>query len=703
MAIELRSWLNESGHAETFSRLVAKYSTVEELAAASAADIGAAIGDAMRGTAISQLARRAVAATSSAILDNAASEAEAAKRRAENRARRREAEPDSTVNLGPQSPQGSANGPSPIAVNSPPSTGRSPISLAKVSVETAAPPVGVSLLKPGSLTGAALKTGVNLAKPSSASGAALAATAPATSAARAHFSERPSQNYDIGSGSAHPDRVAPDAPQGTATSERKKPNMAAILLGTALVAVLAIGIVMLNRKPVEQKMPDATPSPQAVVAPAPIGDPAATGSQPSASVNSTGISNGGGRPAPPTELPPEHKNKPTQLVAGHSSFVPGQPGDVPTPPVGTEFAVASVSDLPSARSASWPPNDVALAQLGELSDIRGRMASAHAWNLESLGNKQPSDIIQILGTNFQHMPYDERSYMQLWAQVAEDSPATGHVVWFAEGKFLGVVVRAPAAADISGRLQAEFGRGPDVEDPVQTETGRVTRRIWLQGNDVYSLRFGKPNETLLVARRSVYTRWRMLERQVENADHLFAEADKAANEIPPKLDEAEAGFKKCLELVPYYTRALGRLGKLAYWRGKYEDATRILDEGLGLVRNRDIRGDMLYYRGVVHTWFGEIEQAKAAFREDEQLNKTAIQGPARLAALEGRWDKGVLKLAIQEFHCAPATQLPDRPAQVAKEFPLPQYELETRLQALVSAKEFTGHQRWVEKHCSGHR
>ena len=504
------------------------------------------------------------------------------------------------------------------------------------------------------------------------------------------------------------ERPAPQTVVAAHANERTKPNVAAFLLAAALVAVVGIGFVKFGGKPAEPRAENSAAAPQAAATPAASTGSPAPGAQPAsnaepAKANAAELAPAPAAPSASTqEQPASAKIKSAPLVAGHSSFVPGQPGDIPTPPVGGEFAAASLADLPTARSASWPSNDVALAQLAELTDVRGKMAAAKTWTLDALANKQPTELVQILGTNFQHMPSDERSYMQIWAQVAEDSPATGHVAWFSEGKFLGVVVRESAAADMSGRLQAEFGRGPDIEDPVQTESGRVTRRIWLQGNDVYSLRFGKPNETLLVARRSVYTRWRMLERQVENADHLFAEADKAANEIPPKLDEAEAGFKKCLELVPYYTRATGRLGKLAYWRGKYDEATRILEEGLGIVRHRDIRGDMLYYRGVVHTWFGEIDAAKALFREDEQLNKQAIQGPARLAALEGRWDKAVLKLALQEIHCAPATLLPDRPAQVAKEFPLAQDELETRLHALISAKEFAGHERFVEKRCSGH-
>ena len=240
----------------------------------------------------------------------------------------------------------------------------------------------------------------------------------------------------------------------------------------------------------------------------------------------------------------------------------------------------------------------------------------------------------------------------------------------------------------ASHLTASFGREPDIQEMFDTDGGKLGRKIWLVDDEVYSLRIGKALHSLLIAPRDRFLRLRQLEVPVEQADKAFADGERAANSTPPRIADAEASYHKALERVPYYLRAAARLGKVAYWRGGYEEARQILDDGLAAVRHPDIRGDLLYYRGLVATWAGETENAKAYFREDRDLNKHAYQGIAHLAALEGTWDKPTLKLAVRELRCAGATGQPDRPAQAAKEFPLTLEDATARLQGMMSPKEF---------------
>lgn len=377
-----------------------------------------------------------------------------------------------------------------------------------------------------------------------------------------------------------------------------------------------------------------------------------------------------------------------------------EPGVASTPQVGDAFVVGPELALPPGKPMLAPADGIALPALAELAELRAALQRGGVSSMAQLAQKPAAEINKLVGATYYHVPPDERSFLQIWAQVPETAPPSGWVVWYADGHLVGLVLRIPATAGSPEGIMAAAGRDADVADLIESEENRVPRKIWAIKDDVWALRLGRNTHTLLLAERNSYLHWRRLEQPVENADRLFAAADKALGDIPPRVAEAEDGYRKVLGLVPYYLRAKGRLAKAAYWSGRYDEAQKILDEAFPLVRNRDIRGDLLFYQGVLNLWRGDSETARGNFQEDLDLNKEAIQGPARLTGLQNRWDKSVLKIAVKEFRCATATLLPERPAQVAKEFPTTSAEdAQIRLQAMISAKEWAGYDAWIRKKC----
>jgi len=404
----------------------------------------------------------------------------------------------------------------------------------------------------------------------------------------------------------------------------------------------------------------AAPEPAAPVAEAKLAAPAAPPAEPAKAAANT--------VAAPT------------TAAAPASGAALAPGNVPF------VAAPTAPTLPAGAAPVFAADAVQIAALPELEPIRARLAGAKVFTLEALGKTQQAEINATLGTSFASPSPDERSYFVAYLEsLSGAAPKFGRETWYVEGQFLGVFQRMPAKDGLYKQLVAAIGREADIQVPVD----KGLHSTWVAGDVVYFLRSFKKMDALLIANKAPFARWRQLEEPADNAQKLYDRGAKALSAKPIDQATAQASLQAAVALIPYYTRATARLAKLELLRGNYPEAVKIADEALTSVRDPDTRGDLLYYRAMMDVQLGDIAAALKRLQEATSLGVKAPESTARLNALQGRYDKATLRIALREFRCAEALGMPNRSGQVLKEFPgLTDADAESRLKGMMDFLEF---------------